>query len=59
VTGATEKGVYVRLLDPPAEGKVVQNSQGLRVGMKIRVRLQKTDPVHGFIDFERVGGNVR
>lgn len=59
VTGATEKGTYVRLLDPPAEGKVIQNERGLRVGMKIRVRLLRTDPPHGFIDFERVAGTVQ
>jgi ribonuclease R len=55
VTGATEKGTYVRLLDPPAEGRVVRKERGLRVGMKVRVRLLATDPFNGFIDFEYVG----
>jgi exoribonuclease II len=59
VTGASDKGTYVRLLNPPAEGKVLRNEHGLRVGMKIRVRLQKTDPYNGFIDFERVAGKVQ
>nr|WP_320160349.1 RNB domain-containing ribonuclease [uncultured Methanoregula sp.] len=58
VTGASEKGTYVRLFDPPAEGKVLQNEKGLRVGMKIRVRLLRTDPFNGFIDFERVAGKI-
>ena len=52
VTGVAEKGTYVRLLDPPAEGRVVKGEKGLRVGQKIRVRLLSTDPYNGFIDFE-------
>lgn len=55
VTGATEKGTYVRLIEPPAEGRVVRKERGLRVGMKVRVRLLSTDPFNGFIDFEYVG----
>jgi len=52
VTGAADKGTYVRLLTPPAEGRVVKGEQGLNVGQKVRVRLIKTDPYNGFIDFE-------
>lgn len=55
VTGASEKGTYVRLIEPPAEGRVVRKERGLRVGMKVRVRLLATDPFNGFIDFEYVG----
>ena len=54
VTGVTAHGTFVRLLSPPAEGKVMSGEHGLAVGQKIRVRLQKTDPYKGFIDFERV-----
>jgi ribonuclease R len=54
VTGASEKGTYVRLIDPPAEGRVVRGESGLRVGQKVEVRLISTDPLLGFIDFERV-----
>jgi exoribonuclease-2 len=54
VTGASEKGTYVRLIAPPAEGRVVRHEQGLSVGDKVRVRLLKTDPFNGFIDFERI-----
>jgi len=44
VTGVTPHGTYVRLLAPPAEGRVMQGEHGLSVGQKIRVRLVKTDP---------------
>jgi exoribonuclease II len=52
VTGASEKGTYVRLITPPAEGRIMRGEHGLRVGQKVRVRLLKTDPYNGFIDFE-------
>lgn len=54
VTGASPKGVFVRLLKPPVEGRIVHGEQGLDVGDKTRVRLIHTDPEHGFIDFERI-----
>lgn len=56
VTGASEKGTYVRLIEPPAEGRVIQGERGMRVGQRVQVRLLKTDPYNGFIDFERAGG---
>jgi ribonuclease R len=52
VTGASSKGTYVRLLAPPAEGRVVRGFDGMNVGEKVRVRLIGTDPERGFIDFE-------
>lgn len=54
VTGAKEDATYVRLLKPPAEGRVVKNEQGLDVGDKVRVRLLSTDPMQGFIDLKRI-----
>ncbi|MDP3563955.1 MAG: RNB domain-containing ribonuclease [Methanoregula sp.] len=55
VTGASEKGTYVRLLNPPVEGRVMQGQQGLKVGGKVRVRLLKTDPLNGYVDFACTG----
>jgi exoribonuclease-2 len=54
VTGASEKGVWVRILAPPVEGKVVEGEQGLEVGQKIVVKLVATNVERGFIDFVRV-----
>jgi exoribonuclease-2 len=53
VTGASEKGTWVRVFDPPVEGKLVQGWQGVRVGQKLRVKLISTDFEHGFVDFAR------
>jgi len=58
VTGASEKGTYVRLINPPAEGRVIRGEQGMRVGQNVSVRLLKTDPYNGFIDFERAGSKT-
>ena len=52
ITGASEKGVYARLLSPPVEGKVGGKAMGVRVGQKVRVTLVNLDPRNGFIDFE-------
>ena len=54
VTGVAEKGTFVRLLDPPAEGRIVSGERGLDVGDQTRVRLVATEPRRGFIDFARV-----
>jgi len=54
VTGVNKNGTFVRLLSPPAEGRVVRGEQGLDVGERVRVRLIHTDPAKGHIDFESV-----
>ena len=53
VTGVNKDGTYVRLLSPPAEGRVVRGEHGMDVGERVTVRLVRTDPEKGYIDFER------
>src|SRR5438552_2155465 len=55
VTGVSDKGTWVRVFDPPVEGKLVQGFQNLDVGKKLRVKLIATDVERGFIDFVRTG----
>lgn len=54
VTGASDKGTWVRLIDIPVEGKLVHGANGLDVGDKVRVELQEVDVDMGYIDFARV-----
>jgi len=56
VTGVSDKGTWVRILRPAAEGKVVRGFEGLEVGDRARVELVHTDVEHGFVDFARASG---
>jgi exoribonuclease-2 len=53
-TGASPKGTWVRVFQPPVEGKLVQGFEGVKVGDRLRVRLLRSDVEQGFIDFQRV-----
>ena len=55
VTGASDKGTWVRLLHPPVEGRLVAGHAGLDVGDDARVKLVRTDVERGYIDFEGSG----
>jgi exoribonuclease-2 len=52
VTGSAAQGVWVRIVSPPAEGKLVRGGVLLHVGDKVRVKLVSANVEHGFIDFE-------
>src|SRR5437867_2118569 len=53
ITGASPKGTWVRIFQPPAEGRLERGFQGLDVGDRVRVKLVHTDVERGFIDFAR------
>ncbi len=53
VTGASDRGTWVRLLEPPVEGRLVTGERGLDVGDKVWVELVSTDVERGFIDFAK------
>jgi exoribonuclease-2 len=53
VTGATDHGTFVRVLQPHIEGLLAQGEQGLDVGDRLRARLIRTDVQRGYIDFAR------
>ena len=53
VAGASDKGTWVRIMEPLAEGRLVRGFEGLDVGDKARVQLIHTDVQRGFIDFAR------
>jgi exoribonuclease-2 len=51
VTGASEKGTWVRILHPTIEGKLVRGFERRKVGDRVRVQLVFTDAERGYIDF--------
>ncbi len=55
VTGVSDKGTWVRVTHPIAEGRIVRGFDGLDVGDRVGVELVSVDAVRGFIDFKRVG----
>ncbi len=57
VTGASEKGTWVRLLTVPVEGKLVKGYKGIDVGDQIRVQLISVDVEKGYIDFKKSGSS--
>ena len=56
VTGASEKGTWVRVASPVAEGRVVRGHEGMDVGDRVQVELVDVDIEQGFIDFRRAPG---
>jgi exoribonuclease-2 len=54
-TGVTQHGTFVRVLAPRVEGMLAEGAQGVDVGDRVKVKLIRTDPQRGYIDFARVG----
>lgn len=53
VTGCSSKGTWIRISDPPIEGRLAFGQEGLDVGDTLRARLVHTDAALGYIDFKR------
>jgi len=53
VTGLTDHGTFVRVLQPHVDGLLAQGAQGLDVGDKVKAKLIRTDARKGYIDFAR------
>ena len=53
VTGASEKGIWVRLMNPPVEGKLRGGFKDIEVGQKLTVKLISVDIERGYIDFKK------
>lgn len=57
ITGVSSKGTWVRIFDPPVEGKVVENFRKLDVGDHVNVKLVGVDIELGYIDFSNLKTN--
>jgi exoribonuclease-2 len=55
ITGAGDKGTWVRLFQPAVEGKIIRGFEGLNIGDKVLVQLKRVDVTKGFIDFIFIG----
>jgi exoribonuclease-2 len=55
VTGVTDRGTWVRISQPPVEGRLDNGPAGLQVGNRLRAKLVSTDVERGFIDFMGIG----
>jgi VacB/RNase II family 3'-5' exoribonuclease len=53
VTGVTPKGVFVRVQNPPIEGRLMRGEAGVDTGDRVQVTLLSVNPERGFIDFAR------
>jgi exoribonuclease-2 len=52
-TGAADKGTWVRIFNPPVEGRLLRGFQGIDVDTRLKVQLIHTDVERGFIDFKK------
>ena len=59
VTGVTDRGIFVRLAEPPVEGKLDSGPAGLQVGDRLCVKLASTDVERGYIDFIGCGERLK
>ncbi|HSR12700.1 MAG TPA: RNB domain-containing ribonuclease [Thermodesulfobacteriota bacterium] len=53
-TGAADKGTWVRIFQPPIEGRLLYGYEGVDVGNRLKVQLLHTDVEKGYIDFKKI-----
>jgi exoribonuclease-2 len=53
-TGAADKGTWVRIFQPPVEGRLLYRAEGVDVGQRLKVQLVRTEVEKGYIDFRKV-----
>ncbi len=52
-TGAAKKGTWVRIFQPPVEGRLHDGFEGVDIGDRLKVQLVRTDVQKGYIDFKK------
>ncbi|MFO7687898.1 MAG: RNB domain-containing ribonuclease [Desulfobacterales bacterium] len=52
-TGAAKKGTWVRIFQPPVEGRLHYGFEGVDIGDRLKVQLVRTDVEKGYIDFKK------
>ena len=57
-TGAADKGTWVRIFQPPIEGRLLYGYEGVEVGNRLKVQLIHTDIEKGFIDFKKIQSSL-
>jgi len=57
VTGASEKGTWVRLISLPVEGRLMYGFEGADVGDRMHVKLDSVDVERGYINFSKIGSS--
>ena len=53
-TGAADKGTWVRIFQPPVEGRRLNGIEGVDVGQRLKVQLIHTDVQKGYFDFKKL-----
>ena len=56
-TGAADKGTWVRIFQPPIEGRLLYGFESVDVGDRLKVQLVRTEVEKGYIDFKRIPPN--
>jgi exoribonuclease-2 len=53
-TGSADKGTWVRIFQPPVEGRLLHGFEDVDVGQRLKVQLIHADVEKGYIDFKKI-----